>query len=239
MQNDRFECNYLIIGSGVSSYFAIRELLSIEKNSKIIVVTEDHEYPYDRPPLSKEYLRDQVRKESLFFMSQDYYMKNNLKVILGNRVTNIDPVEKVAYLERGESIKFDKALIATGGSPRRAGIKGEDKKGVHYLRSLADADSIKEELSFSKKPLIIGGGFIGVEIAASMATLGKKPTIVEKRSYIWGGFLDKHVSALIKEYFEKKGVAFRLEDSIREFLGEEKIVGAVTEEGKLLERILC
>jgi len=235
MEDEKWECNYLVIGSGVSSYFAMSELLSLEKTSTIVAVTEDHEYPYDRPPLSKEYLRDAVKRESLYFNDQNYYKKGNLKMMLGNRVTSIDPVKKLAYLGKGGNIKFDKALIATGGSPRKAGIKGEEKRGVHYLRSLSDADLIKKELSSSKSPLILGGGFIGIEIAASMAILGKKPTVVEKRSYIWGSFLEKHVSTIIREYFEKKGVSFRLEDSIREFVGEGKVESAITEKGEKIE----
>ncbi len=235
MQSGQVECNYLIVGSGVSSYFAISELLSLEKASKIVVVTEDNEYPYDRPPLSKEYFRDAVKKESLYFKEKGYYTRGNLRMIFGSRVTSIDPVKRVAYLEKGDSIKFDRALLATGGSPRKAGIKGEDKRGVHYLRSLSDADLIKKELSKSSSPLIIGGGFIGIEVAASMAILGKKPIVVEKGSYIWGGFLDKNVSTLIKEYFEKKGVAFHLQNSIREFVGEGKVERAVTEKGETIE----
>jgi len=207
-------CDYLIIGSGVAGYYALKELLETRPRARIIMVSSDRYYPYDRPPLSKEYMRDEVKREELFFEDVEFYKRENLKVILGKSVDKIETKEKLAILNDGSSIQFEKALITTGGRPRTLSNVGG--KGVYYLRTLDDADSIKEAARSSSNPLIIGGGFIGVEVAASLRKLGLRPTVVELKPYIWNTFVNEEVANFIQRYFESRGVRFITNDSVRE-----------------------
>ncbi|ACP45133.1 FAD-dependent pyridine nucleotide-disulphide oxidoreductase [Sulfolobus islandicus Y.G.57.14] len=225
----------LIIGSGIAGYNALKELLSIKPNAKVIMVSSDRYYPYDRPPLSKQYLRGRIPRDKLFFESEEFYRRDNLKVILDKKVDRINVKEKTAILSDNNVIQFEKALIATGGSPRRLGIAGESLDGVHYLRTLDDADNLKRDIVSSKRALIIGGGFIGVEVASSLTLLGVKTTVVEVKPYIWNTFADEKISKFIQKYFENKGVQFILNESVKEFQGDHRVRLAVTESGKRIE----
>jgi Uncharacterized NAD(FAD)-dependent dehydrogenases len=111
--------DYLIIGSGIAGYNALKELLQLKPNSKIIMVSSDKYYPYDKPPLSKDYLRGKLEKDMLFFESDDFYKRDNLEVILNKSVERIDTGSKEAILSDGNTISFNKALITTGGRPRK------------------------------------------------------------------------------------------------------------------------
>ncbi|MBP1357163.1 MAG: FAD-dependent oxidoreductase [Sulfolobus sp.] len=225
--------DYLIIGSGIAGYYALTELL--KSNANITMITADHDYPYNRPPLSKEYLRGE-KKEKPYFKPPEYYFSlKNVKIMLNTKVESININKKEAMLLNGDIIEFNKALIATGGSPRRLGVSGENLRGVYYLRSLRDADSIKEAMSVSKNPVIIGGGFIGIEAAASMATLGLKPTIIEVMPRIWTTFIGEEVSRHLQTYFESKGVKILTNEKVKEIVGDDKVNAVITEGGKRID----
>jgi len=227
-------CDYLIIGSGVAGYNALKELLTLRPKAKIVMITSDRYYPYDRPPLSKDYLKGKIDKEMLFFEPEDFYKRDNLEVILKKKVEKIDTEDKIAILEDGDNISFNKALIATGGSPRKLGINGENLRGVHYLRTLDDADGIKSEISKGKNAVIIGGGFIGIEVASSLTMLGVRTTVIEVMPYIWSTFVDEKISIFIQKYFETKGVQFILNESVKEIEGDERVKAVVLNSGKKL-----
>jgi len=227
-------CDYLIIGSGVAGYNALKELLTLRPKAKIVMITSDRYYPYDRPPLSKDYLKGKIDKEMLFFEPEDFYKRDNLEVILKKKVEKIDTEDKIAILEDGDNISFNKALIATGGSPRKLGINGENLRGVHYLRTLDDADGIKSEISKGKNAVIIGGGFIGIEVASSLTMLGVRATVIEVMPYIWSTFVDEKISNFIQKYFETKGVQFILNESVKEIEGDERVKAVVLNSGKKL-----
>ena len=198
------------------------------------MITSDRYYPYDRPPLSKDYLKGKIDKEMLFFEPEDFYKRDNLEVILKKKVEKIDTEDKIAILEDGDNISFNKALIATGGSPRKLGINGENLRGVHYLRTLDDADGIKSEISKGKNAVIIGGGFIGIEVASSLTMLGVRATVIEVMPYIWSTFVDEKISNFIQKYFETKGVQFILNESVKEIEGDERVKAVVLNSGKKL-----
>ena len=198
------------------------------------MITSDRYYPYDRPPLSKDYLKGKIDKEMLFFEPEDFYKRDNLEVILKKKVEKIDTEDKIAILEDGDNISFNKALIATGGSPRKLGINGENLRGVHYLRTLDDADGIKSEISKGKNAVIIGGGFIGIEVASSLTMLGVRTTVIEVMPYIWSTFVDEKISIFIQKYFETKGVQFILNESVKEIEGDERVKAVVLNSGKKL-----
>ncbi|WP_432518054.1 NAD(P)/FAD-dependent oxidoreductase [Saccharolobus islandicus] len=221
--------DYLIIGSGIAGYNALKELLELKPNSKIIMVSSDKYYPYDRPPLSKDYLRGKLEKDMLFFESDDFYKRDNLEVILNKSVERIDTGSKEAILSDGNTISFNKALITTGGRPRKLNIPGSEN--ALYLRTLDDSDKIREAASKSKNALIIGAGFIGVEVASSLTTLGVKTTVVEVMPYIWNTFVDEKVSRVIQQYLESKGISFILNDSLKEIQGK----NAITSNSRRLE----
>ncbi|BDC17902.1 FAD/NAD(P)-binding oxidoreductase [Acidianus sp. HS-5] len=224
---------YLIIGSGIAGYNALKELIMLEPNSKITMISSDKYYPYDRPPLSKQYLRGEIDRSALFFESSDFYRKENLRLILGKSVEKID--KNNAILDDGTTVSFDKALITTGGSPRKLGVSVENLNGVHYLRTLDDCDSIKRDIVEGKNVIIVGGGFIGIETASSLTMLGMKAKVLEIKPYIWNTFVDEKISRFIQQYFEKKGVEFILNEGVKEIQGNNRVKYVTTNSGKKLE----
>ncbi len=245
------ECKYLIIGSGIAGYYCLKELLTLDPNAHIIMVSSDSEPPYDRPPLSKDYLSGMVSREEAFFNEREYKVPN-LELMLGREIISVDPKRKLAFLiHEGtwapdiarwdwespssaifDRIHFEKALIATGVRPRMLGVKGEDMAGIHYLRSIRDADAIRRDAASSKSPLVVGAGFIGVEAASSLIRLGLKPIIIERNAYIWATLVDRAVSGIIQRQLEKRGMSFILNDGVRYFSGRNRVEEAVTSSGR-------
>ncbi|MCP6729626.1 MULTISPECIES: FAD/NAD(P)-binding oxidoreductase [Metallosphaera] len=206
----RTSTRYLIIGSGVSGYHALDELINADPKVDMIMVTNDSSLPYDRPPLSKEYMRGEVDRESIFFKLPETHRDRIRTGITVERIKT-----NVAQLSNGDEIEFEKALIATGGRPRKLNVPGGDR--VKYLRTLDDADRIREKAKTSKSALIVGAGFIGMEVGASLTKLGIQVQMVEVKPYIWSTFVDERISRFFQEYFEKRGVKFLLNESVNAF----------------------
>ncbi|MCI2414181.1 MAG: FAD-dependent oxidoreductase [Candidatus Aramenus sp.] len=218
----------LVIGSGVAGYSALNEVVEKGLKARVTMVSSDVDIPYDRPPLSKEYMRGQVEKP--FFKPPEFYSSlKDFSLILNAEVVELRG--KGAVLSNGDVIEFEKAVLATGGRPRRLNVSGSDLKGIYYLRTLRDADAIREALKGARSPVIIGGGFIGMEVASSMVYLGKRPTVIEALPHIWTTFVDEKVSEHLRTYFQGKGVDIITGDPVKELYGRESNVEEVVTQG--------
>ncbi|BBD73581.1 pyridine nucleotide-disulfide oxidoreductase [Sulfodiicoccus acidiphilus] len=228
------EADYLIVGGGPSGFSAVRELREVDPKGSVVLVTNEKYLPYDRPPLSKDYLRGETSREALFYEGEEFYRRNNVLVLLGRKVERLNLRDREAVLDDGE-VRFGKALLATGGSPRRVRIEGDDRKGIYLYRTLDDVDAVRAEAAPGRRPLIIGGGFIGMEVAASLTLMGLRPTVVEVKPYIWNTFVDEKVASVLQEYFESRGVKFLVNESVRELRGGERVERAITSSGREVE----
>ncbi|MGC8557937.1 MAG: NAD(P)/FAD-dependent oxidoreductase [Nitrososphaeria archaeon] len=245
------ECKYLIIGSGIAGYYCLKELLTIDPDSKIIMVSSEGNPPYDRPPLSKDYLIGKAKRDAVFFHEQEY-KRPNVELMLGREISSIDPELKMAFFGHEgiwnndtnkwnwespssvicDKIHFDKALIATGLRPRKLAVDGEDLAGIYYLRTIDDADAIKRDVAQSKNPVIVGAGFIGIEVASGLLKMGLKPIIIERNEYIWATLVDKTVSGIIQKQLESRGMKFILNDGVKYFSGSKRVERVVTSSGR-------
>src|SRR2546430_13739462 len=159
---------YLLIGGGLASSQAAKQLRAHDGRGAITLVGEEPYVPYDRPPLSKEFLRGEKRRDELLFDPEQYFHDQDIGLVLGVAVQRLNLADKTAILANGEAMRFEKALIATGGRPVRLKLPGGDLPGVHYLRTLDDSDAIATEAAQGKRAVLIGAGFIGMEVAASL-----------------------------------------------------------------------
>lgn len=172
MSTERF----VMLGGGQAAAAAAIELRDRGFTGEIVILSNEHEYPYERPPLSKDYLLTGDAAD-LFFKPADWYAANNVEVILGSTVTALDPRAKVLKLADGGEARYDKLLIATGGRPREiASISGER---VRYLRDRADSDRMSAELTPGTTLVVIGAGFVGCEVAASARRRGVEVIVLE------------------------------------------------------------
>ena len=173
---------YLLMGGGLASGQAAKQLRQKDAAASITLVGEEPYVPYDRPPLSKDFLRGEKPREELFFDPESYFQENRIELILGTSVQRLDLAGKQAILSDGRVIHFEKALFATGGRPVHLTIPGVHLPGVHYLRRLDDAVAIAAQATQGTRAVLIGAGFIGMEVAASLTQRGVHATVIETQS---------------------------------------------------------
>jgi NADPH-dependent 2,4-dienoyl-CoA reductase/sulfur reductase-like enzyme len=207
---------YLLIGGGLASSQAAKQLRQLDPQATITLVTDDPHPPYDHPPLSKDFLRGEMPKEKVFFDDPSFYETQKIELKLGMAVTKLDPATRTATLDNGSQLPFDKALIATGGRPLHLTIAGADLPAVHYLRTLNDSMALAAAATPGSFAVLIGAGFIGLEVAASLTQRGVQVTVVETGPHIWPRFAGETLATAIQEHCAAKGIAFRTGDSVAE-----------------------
>ena len=223
---------YLLIGGGLASSQAAKQLRRDDQSASIVLVGSEPHPPYDRPPLSKEFLQGRKSRAELFYDPASYFEEHRIELILGTTVESLDLSGKSAALGDGRTIRFDKALIATGGRPVRLPLPGAHLPGVHYLRTIDDADSIVRDAAAGRRAVIIGAGFIGMEVAASLTQRGVHATVVETGPHIWPRFADAALAQTVQQYCESKGVTFRTQDQVMAMLGEDTVSSVTMRSGQ-------
>ena len=225
---------YLLIGGGLASSQAAKQLREMDPQGPITLVGEESYVPYDRPPLSKEFLRGEKPRDALFFDPEQYFHDHGIELILGVAVRQLMPATKTALLASGETIAFEKALLATGGRPVRLKLPGGDLPGVHYLRMLDDAAALAAEAGRGKQAVLIGAGFIGMEVAASLTQLGVQVTVIEAQPHIWPRFADASLAGFFQDYCTERGVTFYANETVTEIAGRGRPSSVRTRSGREL-----
>lgn len=205
---------YLLIGGGLVSSQAAKQLRQLDPDASITLVSEERHPPYDRPPLSKDFLRGETPADKLLYDPEPYFREQNIDLILGVSVERLNQPDKTISLSDGRQIRFEKALLATGGRPVRLKIPGADLPGVHYLRTIDDSAAIAAEAKAGAKAVVVGAGFIGLELAASLTQRGVQVTVIESQPRIWARFADATLARFVERYCTDRGVTFRTNESV-------------------------
>lgn len=188
---------YVIAGGGVAAASAAESLRGAGFSGRIVVVGDETEAPYERPPLSKALLRGELGPESVVLRVPEFYEKNQIELRRKTRVLELDLSKRSVRCSDGHEIRFDKLLIATGANPRRLGAPGEQLGGVQYLRTLDDALGLRAKLLSHPRVLVVGTGFIGCEVAASARQIGCEVTLAGP-SLPMEHVLGKEIAALLR-----------------------------------------
>jgi NADPH-dependent 2,4-dienoyl-CoA reductase/sulfur reductase-like enzyme len=199
---------YVVIGGGLAALRGAEQLRRSDDAAEIVMLSEEPVPPYDRPPLSKEYLRGDWDLTRITLAQPTALAEQRIELRVGARVEAIDRAHRTVRVAGGQTQRYDKLLYATGGRIRPLDLPGATLEGVHYLRTLADADALRAEARAGRRAVIIGAGFIGVEVAASLTKLGCSVTVLEVAPYIWSRFLDERLARHIQRYCEGHGVTF-------------------------------
>jgi 3-phenylpropionate/trans-cinnamate dioxygenase ferredoxin reductase subunit len=170
--------DYLLIGGGLASGNCARWLREEGAEGEVLVVGRESDPPYNRPECSKGYLRGEESREDAFFRPDDWWSQQHIELLTRTSVTGLDLQARTARLSSKQEIEFDKALIATGANVRRLNVAGCELEQIHYLRTLANADTIREGVADAERVVLIGGSFIACEVAASLTLMGKRCTVV-------------------------------------------------------------
>ena len=167
-----------IVGGGLAAGYCASELRKAGAEGAILLARREAEPPYERPPLSKEYLRGEAAREDAYVNPADWYEENGVELRTRTNVMSLDPEARTAKLQGGEEVSFEQALLATGAMVNILRVEGAELEGIHYLRAFGNSDAIREEAERAEHVVLIGGSYIGCEVAASLTARGAQCTIV-------------------------------------------------------------
>jgi len=225
----------LIVGAGHAGAQAAMALRQQGFDGTVAIVGDEPELPYDRPPLSKEYLAGEKEWERLVFRSAEAWRERNIEMLLGRRIVAVDPQAHRVTAESGEAFGYGKLIWATGGSPRRLSCTGHDFAGVHYVRNRADVDQIMRELPDVREVVVIGGGYIGLEAAAVLTKLGRKVTVLEALDRVLARVAGEPLSRFYEAEHRSHGVDVRLSVSAACITGADgRASGVQLEDGTVI-----
>lgn len=228
---------YLILGGGMVAGYAAKQLVDGGlKPGDLTIVSADSSNPYERPPLSKSFLAGKDTEASLLINAGDFYQKHGIGINLNCEADGVDPIRKSVHLRSGQDISFEKLIVATGARVRTLDIPGHDLQGIFYLRTLEDSKRIRDTAASAKQAVVIGGGFIAMEVAAVLAQKRIETTMVLPDDRIWKRFFTPRMSRFFEDYYVARGVRFAKNTKVAELTGGGAVASAVLQNG---ERVDC
>jgi 3-phenylpropionate/trans-cinnamate dioxygenase ferredoxin reductase subunit len=226
----------VIIGAGVAGGNAAATLREEGFSGPVVLISREPGVPFGRPPLSKAYLRSEEDLDAWYVRPAGWYADHDVELRRGAAVVAVDPAAHTVALDSGEELGYQKVLIATGGRNRRLQIPGAGLPGIHYLRTVAECDAIKREAAPGRRAVVVGMGFIGCEVAASLTQLGVRVAAVFPGRAPLGSVLGGQVGALIGAIHRANGAELLPGDQVAAFEGTERLEAVVTGTGR---RIAC
>src|SRR5262249_2244058 len=226
---------FVIIGAGAAGYAAAQTLREEGFRGNVVMITREDRAPYDRPNLSKDYLNGHAQPEWMPLRSDEFFSNHDIQLVLKKEVTRVDARAKSITFDGGETMEYDALLVATGGAPVRLNIPGSDLKNVCLLRSFADADSIIETASRSRRVVVVGASFIGMETAYSLRERGLEVTVVAPSKEPFETTLGAEVGALFRSVHESHGVRFKLGAIVYRFEGTHNVEVVTLDNGERIE----
>jgi 3-phenylpropionate/trans-cinnamate dioxygenase ferredoxin reductase subunit len=210
----------VIVGAGHAAGQAAASLRQEKYEGDIIIIGDEAHIPYQRPPLSKAYLAGEQGIERVYLRPEKFYTDKNVTLKVNTSVTAIDTEARTVTTDAGETITYEKLLLATGGRPRKLSIPGSDLEGIHYLRTIADVDQIRGEFEEGKKLVIVGGGYIGLEVASVSVKYGLEVHVLEMEERILQRVTTPEMSAFYHQLHRGRGVNIHTSTTVSGFSGD-------------------
>ena len=224
----------VIAGAGHAAGQLVASLKQQKFDGQIVLIGDEAYLPYQRPPLSKKFLSGDLAAERLYVKPPAFYDDPQIELRLETVITKIDRDSKTLRTESGDDISYDKLILALGSRVRRLTIDGADLAGVHYLRSIDDVDGIRAEMQNRKNAVIVGAGYIGLEVAAVTRQLGLDVTVIEMADRVMSRVVSPEISDFYQIEHTNQGVRLRLSTGIQAMHGEGRIDAVETEDGELI-----
>ena len=229
------EQTFVIVGGGMAGAKAAETLREEGFDGRVVLIGAESLRPYERPPLSKDYLRGETEQEKVHVHGEAYYGEHDIDLRLGREVSRLDTGSREVTLDDGETLRYDRLLLATGAEPRRLPIPGADLDGVLYLRTVPDSDRIRERLDRGGSLVVVGAGWIGAEVAASARQRGMEVTIVEPMSVPLERVLGPEMGAFYRDVHADQGVRLLLGTGVEGFEGGTAVERVRTNDGQTLD----
>jgi 3-phenylpropionate/trans-cinnamate dioxygenase ferredoxin reductase subunit len=230
------ERTFIILGASLAGAKAAEELREQGFDGKVVLVGAELERPYERPPLTKDYLRHESEREKAYVHPERFYDEHDVELLSGVTATSIDPAASTVTLDNGRELQYDRLLLTTGAQPREITLPGADLDGVHYLRTLDDSDTLRTRLDAGGgRVVVVGGGWIGSEFAASARQKGLEVALIDPLELPAGRLFGAEVGAFYRDVHAQHGVELLLGDGVREFEGDRAVSRVTTTGGKTVD----
>jgi 3-phenylpropionate/trans-cinnamate dioxygenase ferredoxin reductase subunit len=226
---------YVIAGASLTGAKAAETLRGQGFDGRVVLVGAEDERPYERPPLSKDYLRGEVGREKVYVHDEGFYAEHDIELRLGRAAMSLDTSSRVLELDGGERLGYDRLLLTTGAEPRRLSIPGAELDGVLYLRSVQDSDALRERLDRGGAVVVIGAGWIGAEVAASARQRGLDVTVIDPTSVPLERVLGAEVGAIYRDIHTDHGTRMLMGTGVEAFEGGNAVERVRTSDGRKLE----
>ena len=223
--------DFVVLGAGLTGASAAIALRKYSVDARVTLIGDEDEAPYERPPLSKAYLRGELPFEKLLVRPPEFYAQQTIDTILGTRAVRIDGTQRILHLNDGRRVPFDRLLIATGVRNRRPPIPGIDLQGVYQLRTVRDATRLRTEMQSGRKAVVVGMGFIGCEVAAALRHHQVEVVSIDPGSTPLARVLGEAVGGTLASLHASYGVHTVFNDTVEAFEGKGRIVRVVTKAG--------
>lgn len=223
-----------IVGGGLAGAVAAESYRAAGGEGSVLLLSADRDLPVHRPPLSKGYLRGEESRASLYVHAEDFYRDAGIELGLDTTVVELRRAQRAITTAGGETISYGEAVLATGATPRQAPVPGSRLEGVFSLRSLEQAEALREAASHAHHALIVGAGFIGLEVAASLVQRGLECTVVEMAPRIWPRLVGEETAAYLRRYCEQRGISFIFGHGIAALEGNGQVDSVLLDDGRRL-----
>jgi 3-phenylpropionate/trans-cinnamate dioxygenase ferredoxin reductase subunit len=229
------EVDFLLVGGGMASAYCAAELRKRGADGSVLLVGREPEPPYERPPLTKEYMRGEAERADAHVKPASWYAENGVELLSGRNVMSLDTEARTAKIQGGEEVAFGKALIATGAMVNILRVEGAENEGVHYLRAFGNSDAIRAEAEAAEHVVLIGGSYIGTEVAASLTAKGTRCSIVAMEDVVLSRTFGDDAGRWFQQLIESKGVEFHGGEELEAFEGDGRVSAVLTKSGLSIE----
>jgi 3-phenylpropionate/trans-cinnamate dioxygenase ferredoxin reductase component len=227
--------DFLLVGGGLASASCAAELRKRGAEGSILLAGREPEPPYERPPLSKEYLRGEAGREDAHVNPAAWYEENGVELRTGVNVMSLDPAARTAKLQGGEEVSFGKALLATGAMVNILRVEGAENEGVHYLRAFGNSDAIRADAEAAGHVVLVGGSYIGCEVAASLRAKGVECTIVMMEDVALSRTFGEEAGGWFQQRLEEHGITLHGGEELEAFEGDGRVKAVLTRSGLAIE----
>jgi 3-phenylpropionate/trans-cinnamate dioxygenase ferredoxin reductase subunit len=230
------DTTYVIVGASLAGAKAAEAVRAAGYDGRLVLIGDERERPYERPPLSKELLKGEKPREKAFVHEEGWYAEHDVDLRLGTAATALHREDRVVELAGGERVAYDRVLLATGSSPRRLDVAGGDLEGIRYLRRMGQAEQLRDTLAGGGSLVVVGGGWIGLEVAAAARHHGVEVVLVEPQPTPLYGVLGRRVGEVFSALHRDHGVDLRTGLGVDAFEGDGgRVTGVRTSDGSVIE----
>lgn len=229
------EVDFLLIGGGMASAHCAAELRKRGAEGSVLLVGREPEPPYERPPISKQYLRGEAERADAYVNPASWYEENGVELLTGRNVMSLDTEARTAKIQGGEEVAFKQALIATGAMVNLLRVEGAENEGIHYLRAFGNSDAIRADAEAAEHVVLIGGSYIGTEVAASLTAKGTRCSIVAIEDVALSRTFGADAGRWFQEQIEARGVEFHGGEELEAFEGDGRVGAVLTKSGLSIE----